>query len=100
MELKLLEQDGMMILLVEGRVDTITATELEKKMSPLWSVNSVQLVLDCAGMEYLCSSGLRVILTAHKQVTANEGRFVLRNITPEVRSVLDMTGISRIISIE
>ena len=89
-----------MILLVEGRVDTITATELEKKMSPLWNVNSVQLVLDCAGMEYLCSSGLRVILTAHKQVTANEGRFVLRNITPEVRSVLDMTGISRIISIE
>jgi anti-anti-sigma factor len=100
MELKLLEQDGVMILLVEGRVDTINATELEKKMSPLWSVNSVQLVLDCAGMEYLCSSGLRVILTAHKQVTANEGRFVLRNITPEVRSVLDMTGISRIISIE
>jgi anti-anti-sigma factor len=100
MELKLLEQDGVMILLVEGRVDTITATELEKKMSPLWSVNSVQLVLDCAGMEYLCSSGLRVILTAHKQITANEGRFVLRNITPEVRSVLDMTGISRIISIE
>ena len=100
MELKLLEQDGVMILLVEGRVDTITATELEKKMSPLWSVNSVQLVLDCAGMEYLCSSGLRVILTAHKQVTANEGRFVLRNITPEVRSVLYMTGISRIISIE
>lgn len=100
MELKLLEQDGVMILLVEGRVDTITATELEKKMSPLWSINSVQLVLDCAGMEYLCSSGLRVILTAHKQVTANEGRFVLRNITPEVRSVLDMTGISRIISIE
>ena len=89
-----------MILLVEGRVDTITATELEKKMSPLWSVNSVQLVLDCAGMEYLCSSGLRVILTAHKQVTANEGRFVLRNITPEVRSVLDMTGISRIIAME
>ena len=100
MELKLLEQDGVMILLVEGRVDTITATELEKKMSLLWSINSVQLVLDCAGMEYLCSSGLRVILTAHKQVTANEGRFVLRNITPEVRSVLDMTGISRIISIE
>lgn len=100
MELKLLEQDGVMILFVEGRVDTITATELEKKMSQLWSINSVQLVLDCAGMEYLCSSGLRVILTAHKQVTANEGRFVLRNITPEVRSVLDMTGISRIISIE
>lgn len=100
MELKLLEQDGVMILLVEGRVDTITATELEKKMSQLWSVNSVQLVLDCAGMEYLCSSGLRVILTAHKQVTANEGRFVLRNITPEVRSVLDMTGISRIIAME
>jgi anti-anti-sigma factor len=100
MELKLLEQDGVMILLVEGRVDTITAIELEKKMSQLWNINSVQLVLDCAGMEYLCSSGLRVILTAHKQVTANEGRFVLRNITPEVRSVLDMTGISRIIAME
>ena len=51
-------------------------------------------------MEYLSSSGLRVILTAHKQANANGGKFVVRNLTREVRAVIDMTGFSRILAIE
>jgi anti-sigma B factor antagonist len=51
-------------------------------------------------MEYISSAGLRVVLTAHKNITAKGGRFIIRNINKEVHSVFDMTGFSRILTIE
>ena len=100
MEVKILEQNGEMVVVIEGRVDTVTAPELEMKVSPIWAISGVTLVFDCDKLEYLSSSGLRIILSAHKQVTARGGKFILRNLNREVRSVIDLTGFSRILTIE
>lgn len=100
MEVKILEQNGEKVVAIEGRVDTVTVSELETIVSPLWEMPSMTLVFDCEKLEYISSSGLRIILTTHKQITANGGKFILRNLTREVRSVLDLTGFSRILTIE
>lgn len=92
MEVKILDQNDEKVVVIEGRVDTLTAPDLEMKVSPLWSTPSLTLVFDCEKLEYLSSSGLRIILLAHKQVTAKGGKFIMRNLTREVRSVIDMTG--------
>ena len=100
MEVKILEQNEEKVVVIEGRVDTVTAPDLEMKVSPIWAISAIKLVFDCEKLEYLSSSGLRIILTAHKQVTAKGGTFILRNLTREVRSVIDLTGFSRILTIE
>lgn len=100
MEVKILEQNGEKVVAIEGRVDTVTVSELETIVSPLWEMPSMTLVFDCEKMEYISSSGLRIVLSAHKQVTAKGGKFILRNLTREVRSVIDLTGFSRILTIE
>lgn len=100
MEVKVLDKNNEVVVVIEGRVDAVTAPELESKVSPLWAASGITLVFDCEKMDYISSSGLRIVLTAHKQVTAKAGKFILRNLTREVRSVIDMTGFSRIIPIE
>jgi anti-anti-sigma factor len=100
MEVKILEQNDEKVVVIEGRVDTVTVPDLEMKVSPIWTMPAITLVFDCEKLEYVSSSGLRIILTTHKQVTANGGKFILRNLTREVRSVLDLTGFSRILTIE
>ena len=100
MEVKILDQNNERVVVIEGRVDTVTAPELEMKVSPLWLISGITLVFDCEKLEYLSSSGLRIILTAHKQVTAKGGKFIMRHLTREVRSVIDLTGFSRILKIE
>ena len=100
MEVKILEQNEEKVVVIEGRVDTVTAPDLEMKVSPIWAISAIKLVFDCEKLEYLSSSGLRIILTAHKQVTAKGGTFILRHLTREVRSVIDLTGFSRILTIE
>ncbi|MBQ5730276.1 MAG: STAS domain-containing protein, partial [Bacteroidaceae bacterium] len=58
------------------------------------------IVLNCEKMEYLSSSGLRVVLSTHKQITALGGRLIVRNLNNEVRSVFDLTGFSFMLKIE
>ena len=100
MEVKILEQNDEKVVVIEGRVDTVTVPDLEMKVSPIWTMPAITLVFDCEKLEYVSSSGLRIILTTHKQITANGGKFIVRNLTREVRSVIDLTGFSRILTIE
>ena len=100
MEVKILEQNNETIVVIEGRVDTVTAPDLELKVSKIWAQQGITLVFDCENLEYVSSSALRIILSAHKQVTAKGGKFILRNLSKEVRSVIDLTGFSRILTIE
>ena len=85
---------------IEGRLDTVTSSEFEKQLAPFYQTPGIELILDCNAMEYISSAGLRVILIAHKSITANGGRFVVSNLSKEVRSVFDMTGFSRILIIK
>ena len=100
MEVKILDQNNERVVVIEGRVDTVTAPDLEMKVSPLWLISGITVVFACEKLEDLSSSGLRIILTAHKQVTAKGGKFIMRHLTREVRSVIDLTGFSRILKIE
>ena len=100
MEVKILEQNGEKVVSIEGRVDTVTVPDLEMKVSPIWSMPDTTLVFDCEKLEYISSSGLRIILSAHKQVTSRGGKFIRRHLNREVRSVIDLTGFSRILTIE
>ena len=100
MEVKIIDQENAKIAEIAGRVDTVTSTDLENAVSQIWNEPAVKLVFECSQMEYISSSGLRVVLKAHKQVAAAGGKFIIRNLNKEVRSVFDMTGFSRILTIE
>ena len=83
----------------EGRLDTTTAPELEAVIrSSLEGVGS--LVMDLAGLDYLSSAGLRVLLSAQKQMNRKKGKMVVRHVCETIMEVFDMTGFSDILTIE
>ena len=100
MNVEITQTDNRVMVTLEGRLDTMTAPEFEKNVTPYFSMSAVELILDCVAMEYISSAGLRVVLMTHKNVTAHGGRFIIRNLSKEVRAVFDMTGFSRILTIE
>ena len=99
MEVKIQKEATETVVWIEGRVDTVSAPDLEKIVFPLLS-EPCTLVFDCTSLEYISSSGLRIILTAHKMLTAKGGKFILRNLTQEVHQVFVLTGFSRILTIQ
>lgn len=100
MKVEISQTDNQVMVSIEGRLDTVTSSEFEKTVSPYFTIPAIELVLDCAAMEYISSAGLRVVLMAHKSITAKGGKFIIRNLNNEVRSVFDMTGFSRILTIQ
>lgn len=100
MKLEITQTDNKVLASFAGRLDTVTSSEFEKSLAQYLSASGIEFHLDCQGMEYISSAGLRVVLTIHKNVTSKGGRFIMHNLTNEVRPVFDMTGFSRILTIE
>ena len=81
-----------------GRLDTTTAPKLEGELRTCLS-GVKELVLDFAGLEYLSSAGLRVILSAQK-VMNRQGSMVVRNVNDTINEVFEITGFADILTIE
>ena len=83
---------------LNGRLDTTTAPELENAIKE--NIAGVtNLVMDFAGLEYLSSAGLRVILSAQKTMN-KQGEMVIRNVNETINEVFEITGFIDILTIE
>ena len=92
------KEGNRLVLAVSGRLDTMTAPELENVIKE--NMDGVEeLVLDFKDLEYISSAGLRVVLGARKAM-GNKGSFAVRNLCSDVREIFDITGFSDIITIE
>ncbi len=83
---------------LEGRLDTITAPELEKELQTALG-GADELTLDFSGLEYISSAGLRVLLSAHK-VMSRKGGMKVTHVNEVVAEVFDVTGFADILTIE
>ena len=83
---------------LEGRLDTMTAPELEAELNKDLS-GADSLTLDFSKLDYISSAGLRVLLSAHKAMSAKGGMKVT-NVNEIVREVFDVTGFADILTIE
>ncbi len=91
-------QEGTSVTLgIEGRLDTITAPELEKEIQAVGDASA--LVIDCSKMEYISSAGLRVLLSAHKAFAKKDG-MVVKNVSDTVLDIFDVTGFRDILNIQ
>ena len=86
-------------LIVQGRLDTNTAPELENKLKEV-AQTAQTLYLNLAGIEYVSSAGLRVILLAHKLMLPSGGKMVIKQPSSFCKQVLIATGMDSILTIE
>lgn len=93
------EMNGKELTIVpEGRLDTMTAPELEAELSQSM-VGAESLVLDFSKLDYISSAGLRVLLSAHKTMSG-KGGMKLTNVNEIVREVFEVTGFADILTID
>ena len=96
MEIKTKTEGDCLTIAVSGRIDTVTAPELGANLKTD-GVNCVVLYL--ADVPYMSSAGLRILLTAHKEMLAKGGELKIANVQSAVMEVLDITGFSDIFNL-
>ncbi|MBQ3815133.1 MAG: STAS domain-containing protein [Clostridia bacterium] len=93
------KKDGAVLTLaVEGRLDTITAPELEAALRE--ELDGVEeLIFDFSALEYISSAGLRVLLSAQKQMNG-QGTMKVTGVGEVIMEIFEVTGFSDILTIE
>ncbi|MCR1840574.1 STAS domain-containing protein [Murimonas intestini] len=91
-------EETKLTLKLDGRLDTTTAPMLEDEIKA--SIAGVQkLELDFGGLAYLSSAGLRVLLGAQK-IMNQQGKMIIRNVNDTIMEVFELTGFSKILTVE
>jgi anti-sigma B factor antagonist len=91
--------DRTLVLLLSGRLDGSTCDVLAARLDALVAEGRVQLLLDCGGIPYVSSAGLRVLLIGAKKTKALGGSLSCCALQPMVRQVFDLSGFGAVLPV-
>jgi len=90
------EKEGAVIVSITGRIDTSGSAEVSEALKSVIESGMKKIVVNFSHVEYISSSGLRVFISALKQLKGTEGSLVLCELKPFVYEVFDLAGFTRI----
>jgi anti-sigma B factor antagonist len=90
---------GVSVVALGGRLDAYVSNDVEQKLNELVDADEVRLVVSLEGLDYISSSGLRVLLASLKKVRKREGDIKLACMRPQIKEVFDVAGFSQLFSI-
>ncbi|MDD1742650.1 MAG: STAS domain-containing protein [Methanotrichaceae archaeon] len=90
--------DNISVIAVSGRIDSTTSKDLETVLNQAIDTNS-KIIVNLADTDYISSSGLRVLLAGLKKLRQKKGEMRLTSLQPVVRDVFEISGLSRLFSI-
>ena len=92
MNTKFEEINGKYVATLIGEMDTAAALEAEEVLKPLYRSNGKDVIIDCTDLEYIASSGLRILLSILKGAKACGSKVVMRGVNDDIKSVFKLTG--------
>lgn len=90
-------EGNVLTVTLTGRLDTITSGELSTSLEP--ETGFADIVFDFTGLEYLSSSGLRLLFTFNRKLGGKE-HVIVRNANAVVREIFRVTGFARQVTLE
>lgn len=98
MQLEYSELDhNIRLIKLTGKLDIVGANEIDIKFSGYCSGESPRVLVDLSGVDYIASIGIRTLTSNAKSLLTRGGRMVLLNPLPDVKNVLELTGIPSVI---
>lgn len=79
-------------LILDGRLDTSVTHQTELEVEPLFEYKNYEVVIDCSRLEYVSSSGLRMLMAIDQRLCANHCDIYIKGLSPEVQDVFQTTG--------
>jgi len=99
MQLNERSEQGVTVLEVVGRVDSVTAGELGTRLSELLASRERRLLIDFGGLEYISSAGFRVLFLATKQAGEAGSRLALCGLSGKALELFSIAGFLRLFKI-
>jgi anti-sigma B factor antagonist len=92
--------DGTAVVSVRGEVDVYTAPYLWDEIDRAITDTANHLVIDLSNVTFIDSSGLAVLIRAHKRLRPIEGTVVVRGAAEQVSMTLEVTKLNTVLTVE
>ncbi len=92
-------ENDISIFKLDGRLDSNTSPNLEKKLAGAMENGAVKMIIDFENLDYISSAGLRIILKTTKDLKRSEGSIVLCAMQDYVKEVFEIAGFDTFLSI-
>ena len=99
MKLTMESRGAITVISISGRVDAMTAMELEEALMASYGNGNRKFLLDCPNLTYISSAGLRILLKVYKQIKPMNGVIALSTLQPHIADIFNLTGFNRILPI-
>jgi anti-sigma B factor antagonist len=96
MEIEQHEQDGVTVFSLAGRLDGEATETFASSVSECLKQGARQLVFDCSRLEYINSSGLRVLVMAYQRLAGSRDGIAVCALRDYIREIFDITGYDQI----
>lgn len=100
MEIREESLDGITVVELLGRLDELATSDVEKAFTALLNRGVACMALDLSGVEYVSSSGLRILLMLLKAMKKTDGKLCVYGLSPFVAEVFDISNLSRLFNIQ
>jgi len=87
------------VVSISGRIDATNSNDFESELIRIFEDDRFNLLINCAGLHYISSSGLRIFLMAQKRVIAVQGHLAICCMQTMIREIFDISGFSTIFKI-
>ena len=93
---KIEENDGIMTVYLEGRMDTSSSSETEMEIKPVYETACKEIIIDCSKLEYIASSGLRIFLSLLLDTQPQGKHISIKGMSRQLHDMFDLTGFSNL----
>ena len=87
------------VVLVAGELDMDTSAQLQDFLQDVVDAGAQQVVLDCAGLTFMDSSGLGLLVIYLKVLRDRGGRLCMAAVQPRVRAVLALSAVDQAVDV-
>jgi anti-anti-sigma factor len=90
------DDDNQVTLILDGYLDTSVTQQTEKEVEPLYEFCDCEIIIDCSRLEYISSSGLRLLMAINQRCRANRCSLYITGLQEKVKDVFETTGFTNL----
>ena len=94
------ELDQKFMATLEGELDTAAAAEVEEVLQPLYKSSGKDVCIECENLEYISSSGLRILISILKGARASGSKVTMLHVNDDIMTVFKLTGFNSLFDFE
>jgi anti-anti-sigma factor len=92
-------EDRLVVALI-GDLDNAASSQAERSLAPVYDFTDGDILIDCTQLNYISSSGLRIMLNIYKHTRVNGHKAILKGLSEDVKEVFQLSGFLQLYIVE